>query len=200
MEDIAQLKPEGAQEYGEVLEIPVLSVNRGAPLINVKAVDKMGEPYQAGFAAGAAECAEQLEAEKSRLAALGADLKIALRGIDERCRNECAGLIEQLFAALAPTIARGSVHAEIRAIVHKYAVEKKQPITIRVHPSLAEELSMGDAEDVSDAARISIESDEQLNPNAVEISWADGGMFYDPDSLINDISNVFADKDTSNEE
>lgn len=196
----AELKPIGALKIGEALKIPTLTTNGGAPVIGANPIDKMSDNYQAGYAAGAAECAERLEAETSHLATLGAGLKSALRDIDERCRNDCAALIERLFAALAPSIARQSVVAEITAIVQKNAVRNKQPLTIRIHPELANELALGDAEDVSDAAKISIETDAQLNSNAVDISWTSGGMFSDPDAVIADILRILGDNKKSNEE
>jgi len=200
MEDLAQLKPACAHKFGESLKIPTLSVNGAARPIGAATIDKTSEDYRAGHAAGAAESAERLEAESSRIAAIGAGLKNALRDIDERARNECATLIGQLFAALAPSIARQSVRAEINEIIHKNVVQKKKPITIRIHPELVNDLSIGNAEDVSDTAKISIETDEQLNPNAADIHWADGGMFYDPDALIADISSILADKDNTDKE
>lgn len=200
MTGLAQLRPIGAHKMGEALKIPTLSANGAAPLIGANPIDKMGENYQAGYAAGAAECAERLEAERSRLATIGSGLKNALRDIDERCRTDCAAMIEQLFSALAPSIARQSVFAEINAIIQKNAVRKKQPITIRIHPELVKDLALGDAEDVSDAAKISIETDGQLNLNAVDISWTNGGMFYDPDAVITDVLRILGDNESPNEE
>lgn len=200
MEDVAQLETEDAPTYRAALKIPTLSPRGAPPLAAAKAIDKMSVNYQAGYAAGAAECAGRLDAEKSRLAAVGAGLKNSLHGVDERCRGECTALIMQVFTALAPSIARRSVRAEIQEIVQNYAMRKKQPITIRMHPALADDLAMEDADDVSDTAKITIEADDQLNPNAVDISWANGGMFYDPDALIAEISGVFANEDKPNEE
>ncbi len=200
MAALAELKSTGAHKTGEALKIPTLTAIGAAPLIRANPIDKLSANYKAGYAEGAAECAERLEAERAHLATIGAGLKNALRDIDERCRNDCAALIEQLFAALAPSIARLSTLAEINAIIQKNTVRKKQPVTIRIHPELADDLALGDAEDVSDAAKISIETDGQLNPNAVDISWTSGGMFYDPDAVITDILRILGEKENPNEE
>ena len=200
MEDLARSNTVRDAEFRQALKIPLLSSSGAAAPAIGKAIDKTSDTYQAGYAAGAAECAQRMEAERAQLAAISGGFKNAIGEIDERNRGECAALIEKLFTAIAPSAARGSAIAEMQSVIQRYAVQKRQAITVKVHPDMANDPSFCATEDPDDAAKITIETDDSLSANAVDISWANGGMFYDPDAMISEVLGVFAGEKNASEE
>ncbi|MEZ5892625.1 MAG: hypothetical protein R3C58_05715 [Parvularculaceae bacterium] len=180
----------------KTVRVPVLPgrQNGGAP------VDTGGAAYQAGVAAAAAEFAGREAQIASAHEEFVREAGEMLAEMDARYRRECFSLIERLFSAIAPTLARNSSLIDIMEIVDQRVLRSHTALTMRAHPSLIAHLPEADQRRLSEAPEITLKSDETCAPAMIDVQWEKGGLFHDPDGLIADILRELGESGAAPEE
>ena len=163
-------------------------------------IDPDSDAYKAGFAAGSAELASQLAAVEARHQAFANGLDTMLAELDEKYRRECLSLIERLFVAAAPTLARRSALIDILQIVEERVIRGKSELTLHINPELVSHLSEGDYRQVSENPLVNLVVDKSCPPNSIDAKWAKGGLFHDPDGLIADLISALNENNEPQEE
>ncbi|GJL92841.1 hypothetical protein [Hyphococcus sp.] len=151
----------------------------GAPQVDVES-----SAYRAGHDAAQAETRAQLAEQEARHEAFVQSVGGMLSEMDARYRKESLSLIERMFAAVAPALAIRSSLADIMHIVEERAMRDHSELTLRVHPSLIAHLSEKEQRKLGDTPLITLNADEKCAPAMVDAEWRKGGLFHDPDSLI----------------
>lgn len=181
----------------KALRVPVLPGrgDSGEP-----AIDESGDAYKAGVAAAAAEFAgreARLNAAHEEFVRHAGDM---LAEMDARYRREALGLVERLFAAVAPTLAQKSSLIDAMQIVEERVLRGHNPLTLRVHPALVAHLPAAEERRLSATPEITLKADEACAPAMIDAQWAKGGLFHDPDGLIADILRVLEETRAAAEE
>lgn len=178
------LKYSGAGPDARTVRIPSLP---GRRLAEAPAVDVNSEGYKAGFDAAAKEFLAQLEEQERWHEELTEKMGAMLADMDARYRRECLDLVQRLFAAAAPTLARRSSLADIMQLVEERVVRDRSELTLRVHPTLVAHLPEGDSRVLASLPQITLVKDETCAPAMVDAQWKNGGLFHDPDGLIENV-------------
>ena len=166
------------------VRIPSLPGRRHA---EAPAIDVNSEGYKAGFDAASKEYCAQREEQERRHEDFAEKTGAMLAGMDARYRRECLELVQRLFAAAAPTLARRSSLADIMQLVEERVVRDRSELTLRVHPSLAAHLPEADSRVLASSPQITLVLDEACAPAMVDAQWKNGGLFHDPDGLIDNV-------------
>jgi hypothetical protein len=156
-------------------------------------VDIHCEAYKTGFGAAATEFLAQLKEQESWHDDFARRMGDMLADMDARYRRECLALIERLFAAAAPTLARQSSLIDVMKLVEERVVGGKSELSLRVHPDLIAHLPEQDRRTLSEHPLITLEADKSCAASAIDARWAKGGLFHDPDKLIADILNALGE-------
>lgn len=163
-------------------------------------VDIDGDAYKAGVNAAAAEFRAEMAEQEARHEAFMQNVGDMLSEMDHRYRQECLSLIERLFAAVAPTLAKKSSMDDILRMIDERALRKNADLTLRVHPALIEHLPGDTQQILSQSPKITLKPDETCAPASIDARWDNGGMFHDPDNLIEDVLSVLKQETTSQKE
>ena len=147
-------------------------------------VDAECSAYKAGYNAAQAETRSQLAEQEARHEAFVHSAGDMLADLDARYRKESLALIERMFAAVAPALAVRSSIADIMHIVEERAMRDHSELTLRAHPSLIAHLTEKEQRKLSDTPLITLNTDEKCAPALVEAEWRKGGLFHDPDAMI----------------
>lgn len=161
--------------------------------------------YRAGHDAAKAEMRAQLAEQEARHEVFVEKIGEALSEMDERYRKESLSLVERMFAAVAPTLAIRSSLADIMHIVEERAMRDHSELTLRAHPSLIAHLSEKEQRKLGDTPLITLNTDEKCAPALVDAEWRKGGLFHDPDALIEQVllalrEETAPQEETSNEQ
>lgn len=163
-------------------------------------VDVDSDSYQAGARATAAEFRTELAEQEARHEAFMQGVGEMLSEMDQRYRREYLSLVERLFAAVAPTLAKRSSLVDIMKIVEDRAVRENAGLTLRVHPALIDHLSKNGQRTLSQSPTVTLETDESCAPAAIFAQWDNGGLFHDPDEFINDVLAALKEETAPQEE
>ncbi|PQA87427.1 hypothetical protein [Hyphococcus luteus] len=150
-------------------------------------VDVNSEGYKAGFDAASREFLAQLEEQEAWHEDFAKKTGEMLAEMDARYRSECLTLITRLFAAAAPTLARRSSLADIMQLIEERVVQGKSDLVLRVHPTLAAHLPDKESRVLASAPEVTLIRDESCAPAMIDAKWKDGGLFHDPDGLIEEV-------------
>jgi hypothetical protein len=151
----------------------------GAPQVDVES-----GAYRAGHNAAQAETRARLAEQEARHEAFVQSVGDMLSEMDVRYRKESLSLIERMFAAVAPALAIRSSLADIMHIVEERAMRDHSELTLRAHPSLIAHLSEKEQRKLGETPLITLNTDEKCAPALVDAEWRKGGLFHDPDALI----------------
>ncbi len=167
----------------KAMRIPALPGRApGAPQVDVEC-----SAYKAGYSAAQAEVRSQLAEQEARHEAFVQSVGDMLTSIDDRYRAESLSLIERLFTAIAPSLAVKSSLADIAAILEERAMRDHSELTLRVHPTLIAHLGKADQQKLAASPLVTLNADENCAPAMVEAEWRKGGLYHDPDTLIEQI-------------
>lgn len=175
----------------KTVRIPPLPGRRHA---EAPAVDVNSEGYKAGFDAASKEFLAQLDEQERWHEDFAKKTGAMLAEMDARYRRECLELVQRLFAAAAPTLARRSSLADIMQLVEERVVRDRSEITLRVHPTLVAHLPEGDSRALASLPQITLVKDETCAPAMVDAQWKNGGLFHDPDGLIENVLRALEEK------
>ncbi len=168
----------------------------GAPVM----VDANCDAYKAGFEAGAHDLQAKLGEQETLHEALTTQMGEMLADMDARYRRDCLSLVERLFAAIAPTLARRSSLTDILQLVEDRVVRDHSELTLRVHPSLIAHLPEKENRVLTTAPEIALVADESCAPAMVDAKWKNGGLFHDPDGLIEEVLRALGAENPPHEE
>ena len=129
------------------------------------------------------ERAAELAALKAEFGHKASSFLTALVQKDETYRRESAALLKSILRAIAPSLCRASAVREAMAIIEKKVCRNDGGIHLRAHPQLAADLAQLVQSDSRISDIVSLRPDGNLNPNAVETDWKDGGFAFDPDRV-----------------
>lgn len=166
------------------VRIPSLPGRRHA---EAPAVDVNSAGYRAGFDAASKEFLAQLAEQERWHEDFATKTGAMLAEMDARYRRECLDLVQRLFAAAAPTLARRSSLADIMQLVEERVVRDRSELTLRVHPTLIAHLPEADSRMLASTPQITLVKDETCAPATVDAQWKNGGLFHDPDGLIQNV-------------
>ena len=176
------------------VRIPSLPGRRHA---EAPAVDVNSEGYRAGFDAASKEFLAQLDEQERWHEELTKKMGVMLADMDARYRRECLELVQRLFVSAAPTLARRSSLADIMQLVEERVVRDRSEITLRVHPTLVAHLPEGDSRVLASLPQITLVKDETCAPAMVDAQWKNGGLFHDPDGLIENVLRALEEETAS---
>lgn len=169
--------------------------NPGAPQVDVES-----NTYQAGYAAASADLRGELAEQESRHESFVQSIGDMLSEIDDRYRKESLTLIERLFSAVAPTLAIKSSLADIMQIVEHRAQRDHCELSLRTHPSLIAHLPENDQRTLRETPLVTLKADEACAPASVDAEWKKGGLYHDPDALIEEILQALREETAPQEE
>jgi len=127
------VEPRGAQ--GRSVQVPVFnaSVNTQGARINQNSHD-----YKAGFQAGLVEGEGRDAALRSALFDAGANFETQLNAMDARYKEQFLALLQRLFTAIAPNLARQAVIEDVMALAETHLARNQNRIVVRMHPEIAD--------------------------------------------------------------
>ena len=196
MSEAAQTTTASEAPKRKLIEFPSLASSSEAVTAAHAFVDPASDDYKAGHAAGVAECEGRITAAESQCDIISRQFQDALAEMDARYRDECLKFVSKLYLATAPGLARQSALSEIENTIASRVVEKKQKISVRLHPAL----EAAAPKSASGNQQVSIIADDTMQEAAVEIRWESGGLVYEPDALIADIKKLIDKDETKTEE
>ena len=163
-------------------------------------VDSGSAAYQAGYAAAQADMRMSIAEQEARHEDFVQSVGAMLDEMDGRFRKEYLTLIERMFAAIAPALAVRSSIADILHIVEERAERGHSELSLRAHPSLLAHLSESDQRKLNESPLITLKSDEACAPAMVDAEWRKGGLFHDPDEMIEQILQALREETAPQEE
>ena len=163
-------------------------------------VDTGSAAYQAGFDAASKELLAQLQEQEKWHENFAHRMGDMLADMDARYRRECMVLIERLFAASAPTLARLSSVADLMQLIDERVMGEHADLTLRAHPTLIAHLPEKAERTLSAAPKVTLVQDETCPPNMIDAKWKNGGLFHDPDGLIEKVMRALREENAQAEE
>ncbi len=163
-------------------------------------VDVDSDGYKAGFDAASREFMAQLEEQEAWHEDFTKKTGDMLAEMDARYRSECLALIARLFAAAAPTLARRSSLADIMQLIEERVVQGKSDLILRAHPTLVAHLPDKESRILSSSPEVTLIRDETCAPATVDAKWKNGGLFHDPDGLIEEVLRALEGETAAQEE
>ncbi len=157
-------------------------------------VDTECDAYKAGYNAAKAELRGEMAAQEAHHETFVNSVGDMLAEMETRYRQEALSLIERLFAAVAPTLARKSSLSDIMHIVEERAQRDHSELSLRTHPSLIAHLSETEKKVLKETPLVTLKPDESCAPATVDAQWKKGGLYHDPDGLIEDVLKAFRDE------
>lgn len=157
-------------------------------------VDAGSDAYKAGQAAAAAELRGEMAEQEARHEEFVRSVGDMLAEMDARYRQESLSLVQRLFSTVAPALAVKSSLADIMQIVEERAMRDHSELSLRVHPSLIAHLSEADQKTLSETPLVTLKPDETCAPATVDAQWRKGGLYHDPDSLIEDVVKALSEE------
>ncbi len=177
-----QASENGAAKAVRIPSLPGRQQHGGGPQ-----VDTGSDAYKAGYNAAAADMRGELAAQESYHEEFVKCVGDMIADMDARYRQESLSLIERLFSAVAPSLAVKSSLADIMQIVEQHAVHGHSELSLRAHPSLIAHLSAADQKTLKETPLVTLQADETCAPATVDAQWKKGGLYHDPDGLIENV-------------
>ena len=148
------------------------------------------EGYAAGYVEG--ERAGAAEAQKSMKVAVAAAISAFAenrKAISEKLEKRCLAYTRQVFAAVLPEAARKGLAREAAAFIASFCGGRagEGGVVVRVAPAHAAELEALVKTINGAAENFSVAADEDLDENAVELAWNDGGARLDIDGAAKEV-------------
>ncbi|MAW80999.1 MAG: hypothetical protein CMI63_12245 [Parvularcula sp.] len=163
-------------------------------------VDTECDAYKAGCAAASAELRGEMAQQEARHEEFVKSVGDMLAEMDARYRQEALSLIERLFSAVAPSLAVKSSRADIMQIVEQHAVHGHSELSLRAHPSLIAHLSEAEQKNLKETPLVTLKADESCAPATVDAQWSKGGLYHDPDGLIENVLKALREETGAAEE
>ena len=157
-------------------------------------VDVDSDAYKAGHAAAMTELRGEIAEQEARHEAFVSSIGDMMADMDVRYCQEALSLVGRLFAAAAPALAVKSSLADIMKLVEEHALRGHSEMTLRVHPSLIAHLSESKQKMLKDEPLVTLKPDENCAPALVDAQWKKGGLYHDPDGLIEDVLKVLREE------
>lgn len=188
---------QGASGAARSVQIPSLP---GRQHSVASSVDINCEAYKVGYETASKEFMARLQEQEAWHEGFAKRIGDMLAEMDARYRRDCLSLVERLFTAAAPTLARRSSLADIMQLVEERVVRGRADLTLRIHPTLAAKLSEKDSLTLASSPEITLIKDESCAPAMVDAQWKDGGLFHDPDGLIEEVLRSLGEENAPHEE
>lgn len=157
-------------------------------------VDTDCDAYKAGYAAATSALQASATEQEARHESFVASIGEMYAEMEMRYRQETLSLVERLFGAVAPALAVKSSLADIKAIVEERAQRNHSELSLRVHPSLIAHLGEADQRILNETPLVTLKSDESCAPATVDAQWKKGGLYHDPDALIENVLAALRDE------
>jgi len=182
---------------GRPVQAPVFNVSVSTQGVQA---NQNSRDYKTGFQDGLVEGEARDAALRSALFDAGANFETQLNAMDARYKEQFLALLQRLFKAIAPSLARQATLGDVTALVDAHLVRKQGRIVVRMHPESASLLLAAPSVAADDQSIVSIEKDQSMTANAFEANWADGGISHDVDALIATINQAIADHMTQKQQ
>ncbi|MCK5744879.1 MAG: hypothetical protein KAH44_01640 [Oricola sp.] len=163
-------------------------------------VDTGSDAYKAGFDAASKEFLAQLQEQEAWHEDFTKRIGDTLADMDARYRRECLILVERVFAAAAPALARRSSLSDVMQLIEERVLGEHSELTLRAHPTLLAHLSDKEMRVLSSAPQVTLVRDETCAPSMIDAKWKNGGLFHDPDELIEKILDALREETAQQQE